>query len=119
MADRALRCDLIVEPCPKVALGVAKLRPFVEAALKESKEDRVHIMEMAKARVRFAIPPKRKNVVPNHFRQDSADAEPWGSITGQDKRANFPTSKAHISAVFHSFRLIFGRAIISRSGLEA
>ena len=52
----------------------------MEAALKESKEDRVHIMEMAKARVRFAIPPKRKNVVPNHFRQDSADAEPWGSI---------------------------------------
>ena len=39
--------------------------------------------------------------------------------TGQDKRAKFPTSKAPISAVFHSFRLIFGRAIISRSGLEA
>ena len=39
--------------------------------------------------------------------------------TGQQKRAKFPTSKAHISAVFHSFRLIFGRAIISRNGLEA
>ena len=39
--------------------------------------------------------------------------------TGQHKRATFPTSKAHISAVFHSFRLIFGRAIISRNGLEA
>ena len=38
---------------------------------------------------------------------------------GQDKRANFPTSKARISAVFHSFRLIFGRAIISWNGLEA
>ena len=38
---------------------------------------------------------------------------------GQDKRAKFPTSKAHISAVLHSFRLIFGRAIISRNGLEA
>ena len=38
---------------------------------------------------------------------------------GQQKRAKFPTSKAHISAVFHSFRLIFGRAIISRNGLEA
>ncbi|KAH8054524.1 hypothetical protein JL722_8876 [Aureococcus anophagefferens] len=37
-------------------------------------------------------------------------------IAGQQKRAKFPTSKAHISAVFHSFRLIFGRAIISRSG---
>ena len=39
--------------------------------------------------------------------------------TGQDKRAKFPTSKAPFSAVFHSFRLIFGRAIISRNGLEA
>ena len=38
---------------------------------------------------------------------------------GQDKRAKFPTSKPHISAVFHSFWLIFGRAIISRNGLEA
>ena len=42
------------------------------------------------------------------------EAEP-----GQQNGAKFPTSKAHISAVFHSFRLIFGRAIISRSGLEA
>ena len=41
------------------------------------------------------------------------------SGTGQDKRAKFPTSKPHISAVFHSFWLIFGRAIISRNGLEA
>ena len=39
--------------------------------------------------------------------------------SGQQKRAKFPTSKAPISAVFHSFRLIFGRAIISRNGLEA
>ena len=38
---------------------------------------------------------------------------------GQQKRAKFPTSKAHISAVFHPLRLIFGRAIISRNGLEA
>ena len=34
-------------------------------------------------------------------------------------RRGDPTSKAPISAVFHSFRLIFGRAIISRNGLEA
>ena len=39
--------------------------------------------------------------------------------SGQQKRAKLPTSKAHISAVFHSFWLIFGRAIISRNGLEA
>ena len=41
------------------------------------------------------------------------------SDPGQHKRAKFPTSKAPISAVFHSFRLILGRAIISRNGLEA
>ena len=38
---------------------------------------------------------------------------------GQEKRAKFPTSKAPLSAVFHSFWLIFGRTIISRNGLEA
>jgi len=42
-----------------------------------------------------------------------------GKFAEQDKRAKFPTSKAPFSAVFHSFRLIFGRAIISRNGLEA
>ena len=42
-----------------------------------------------------------------------------GKRPGQHKRAKFPTSKAPISAFFHSFRLIFGRAIISRNGLEA
>ena len=39
--------------------------------------------------------------------------------TGQEKGAKIPTSKAPISVGFHSFRLIFGRAIISRNGLEA
>jgi hypothetical protein len=38
---------------------------------------------------------------------------------GQEKGAKFPTSKAPISVIFHSFWLIFGRAIISRSALEA
>jgi len=38
---------------------------------------------------------------------------------GREKSAKCPTSKAPLSAVFHSFRLIFGRAIISRSALEA
>ena len=36
-----------------------------------------------------------------------------------EESATFPTSKAPISAVSHSFRLTFGRAIISRNGLEA
>ena len=38
---------------------------------------------------------------------------------GQEKSAKFPTLEAHVSVVFHSFRLTFGRAIISRNGLEA
>jgi hypothetical protein len=38
---------------------------------------------------------------------------------GQEKRAKFPTSKAPLSVVFHSFRLTFGRAIIARNGLDA
>ena len=40
------------------------------------------------------------------------------SCTGQEKGAKFPTSKAPISVVFHSFWLIFGRVIISRNGLD-
>ena len=37
----------------------------------------------------------------------------------REKAATCPTSKAPLSAGFHSFRLIFGRAIISRSALDA
>jgi serine/threonine protein phosphatase PrpC len=40
-------------------------------------------------------------------------------LPGREKGATCPTSKAPISVVFHSFRLIFGRAIISRKSLEA
>jgi hypothetical protein len=40
-------------------------------------------------------------------------------LAGQQKRAKFPTSEGPISAVVHSFRLTFGRAIISRNGIEA
>ena len=35
------------------------------------------------------------------------------SAPGQQKGAKFSTLKAHISASFHSFQLIFGRVIIS------
>ena len=64
------------------------------------------------------------NAVPEFLRNTAHEAEPsnlrCGAFhPGQDKRAKFPTSKASFSAVFHSFRLIFGRAIISRNGLEA
>ena len=44
----------------------------------------------------------------------SANAQPAKPRAGKERE--FPTS---ISAVFHSFRLIFGRAIISRNGLDA
>ena len=42
-----------------------------------------------------------------------------GQIYALARAGKFPTSKAPLSAVFHSFRLLFGRAIISRNGLEA
>ena len=38
---------------------------------------------------------------------------------GATQGRKIPTSKAPSSVVFHSFRLIFGRAIVSRDGLEA
>ena len=46
-------------------------------------------------------------------------SEPPGYAAGQHKRATCPTSKAPTSAGLRSFRLIFGRAIISRDGLAA
>ncbi|KAH8045825.1 hypothetical protein JL720_16570 [Aureococcus anophagefferens] len=47
--------------------------------------------------------------------RDLGSGEELTHCSGQE----FPTSKAPISADFHSFRLIFGRAIISRNGLDA
>ena len=44
------------------------------------------------------------------------DGRPYRS--GQEKGAKIPTSKAPISVDFHSFRLTFGRGIISRNGLD-
>ena len=41
------------------------------------------------------------------------------SYAAREKGAKFPTSKAPLSAVSRSFRLIFGRAIVSRSALDA
>ena len=40
-------------------------------------------------------------------------------VPGQEKGEKFPTLEARISVDFHSFRLILGRAIISRSALDA
>ena len=42
-----------------------------------------------------------------------------GRGQGSTRVRRWPTSKAHISVVFHSFWLIFRRVIISRNGLEA
>ena len=41
------------------------------------------------------------------------------SATGRETRATFPTSQAPPSAAFRLYRLIFGRAIIPRSALDA
>ena len=45
---------------------------------------------------------------------DAADVVPDRAGKARD----IPNFKAPISAAFHSFRLIFGRAIVPRSGLE-
>ena len=50
---------------------------------------------------------------------DDAPVGGAACYSGQEKGAKIPTSKAPISVVFHSFRLILGRVIISRSDLEA
>ena len=49
--------------------------------------------------------------------QDELDELP--RPPGQEKGEKFPTLEARISIVFHSFWLIFGRAIISRGELKA
>ena len=70
-------------------------------------------LEAYEARGKTNGPTMPRAAVPKRW-----ERPPWLGA-GQQKRAKFPTSKAHISAGFHSFRLIFGRAIISRNGLEA
>ena len=54
-----------------------------------------------------------------HLRDDPKASARDTLPAGQENGAKIPTSKAPISVVFHSFRLIFGRVIISRNGLEA
>ena len=43
----------------------------------------------------------------------------FGFDQGRKRVRSWPTSKAPIPVVCHSFRLIFGRVLISRGGLEA
>ncbi|KAH8050361.1 hypothetical protein JL720_15392 [Aureococcus anophagefferens] len=66
-------------------------------------------------RVWDAASPRERQIARSHF--DTTLLRKC--LAGQQKGAKFPTSKAPISAVFHSFRLIFGRAIIFWSGLAA
>ena len=77
-----------------------------------------------------ASPSRRRRPVPSSSRTAAArtgpsprrtsSAAPTSRRTLGSKRVRrWPTSKAPISVVFHSFRLSFGRVIISRNGLEA
>ena len=43
----------------------------------------------------------------------------FGTDRGRKRVRRWPTSKAHISVAYHSFRLIFRRVTISSNGLEA
>ena len=57
---------------------------------------------------KYVLKPQREGGGNNLYGAELKDALETLS-PGQEKRAKFPTSKAHISAVFHSFWLIFGR----------
>ena len=61
-----------------------------------------------------ALGEERRDLGARRGREARAGVEAWAG-----KSAKFPTLEAHISVIFHSSRLIFGRAIISRSALEA
>ena len=63
------------------------------------------------SRLSFARSAKTLTVVHSHLSSDPDKLDQRNA--GQQKGANFSTSKAHISASFHSFQPTFGRVIIS------
>ena len=65
------------------------------------------------------IPEKFYDELRAAYQNSYAIVQSNANIEALRRAAKFPTSKAPISAIFHSFRLILGRAIISWNGLEA
>ena len=74
------------------------------------------VVKLSKGGKRSTTRPTRR---PSSRRTSWSTSSSPSCRPGQEKSAKFPTSKAPFSASFHSFRLIFGRAIIPRNGLEA
>ena len=107
----------LVEDAPETIRGRVPLPDGADAAVSE---ECYLATELLFARQDECPLPALANAPPLHIcAADAIKRVGDKRLSGQDKRAKFPTSKAHISAVFHSFRLIFGRAIVSRNGLEA
>ena len=109
-------------PPPRAA---APLKPSGGAAVPAEAPRRLLVMlSLGYGGSMFAFRPTLMIVLPALLKSLHLSEADGGALLstcqpGQDKRANFPTSKAPISAISHSFRLTFGRAIISRNGLEA
>ena len=57
--------------------------------------------------------PIASSTAPRAGRRAPGELGGVGFAAGQQKGAKFSPLKAHISASFHSFQLIFGRVIIS------
>ena len=106
--------DAFREPRPGDAVAVEGLTSAAGAPLNGA---RGAVVGADGDRLAVELPGGRKSIKGAHLKTLRGVLKTF--ITGQQKRAKFPTSKAPISAVFHSIRLIFGRAIISRNGLEA
>ena len=115
-----------VDPGPALPARRALLRPpvldgedmaerDVRAAAAERLPERLgaHALPPELARPRGGGGPQAQ------AQRDARDEGLERARPGQEKSAKFPTSKAPLSVVFHSFRLILGRAIISRSALDA
>jgi len=98
----------------------ARVRPLVDDAAGSGDAATTALerrcFEAARSAARLSSKLESKGVFAEQARERLEDFE---SEPGQHKRAKFPTSKAPISAISHSFWLIFGRAIISWNGLEA
>ena len=104
------RCDVL----PDASLPLVDFHTVGDLA--EVREDVVEPLAAPEAEARAPVPAQRAEARAERV----ADAgEAHDRRPGQHTGATCPTSKAPISAAFRSLWLIFGRAMISRSGLEA
>jgi len=121
LRQHATDADILVVVCSAYEFEQLKPRSDEVAELDRLRESEVCCPVRSDELFALADEPagKAATLLQAHVSRAPFSAFTLASDAGQDKRAKFPTSKPPISAGFHSFRLIFGRAIISRNGLEA